>query len=282
MVAKLSKEVMDRLRLCLFVVALIERQALKLAVKLQNYFAPESSSTEDDGGLLYIGPLRALARKLRTSMSLLSDVDQKRRFIHGWLVKQRRVLDKMGAGIVREHGAIANTVVGQYVDPGVDELGLLLPERRDPVTILVSGQAVVSTFNEERVDDLLGESRVAEPTAKAQVAAFVPMVEEFGEKVEAVADGRRELQELQIEKNRLLVEHDVLVVRGSRMVEDLCRAVGDTKLAERLRPTSRRSSSQVEDLPPEELPPAEPPELPEPLPDLPELPLDEGPEVTLV
>ena len=231
--AGLCKEVIDRVRDGRFALTYVNRRAAHLAHALGGLTG---------AGGIFLAPLMALGAKVRGSIDNLDDLNQTLRRAVGHEINLRKKRDDITARVSDKVSGLARSVDGDFIDVDLDALGLVGFKHRDATSTLHRGESVIYTFDRPEVDEMLGETRFGRSIIHEHVDALRPDVAALKSSVDEVNDAKREVQELRIDKNKAIRDHDKLYVRLMRVFEDLSRVIGDDELAERVRPTKRRST----------------------------------------
>jgi len=239
MSAQLSKEVTDRLRACLFVLAAFVTEGAAVAADLLGIAQPHLREGDSEPG--FHSALVALGRTLKAAIDKLVDADMR---LYAAVAaesalrkKYRDLTGKIGAQIV----ALRRTVIGQFVAPDLEGLGLQPLDARDSITIMRRAKLIIERFVAEILPALLGEALFAEAVDVGkhadEIRAAVEQVEDLNSQIN---EAKRRTAKARTIKNQAKEDYDKLFLRSARIFEDFCRYTGQEDLADQVRPSTRR------------------------------------------
>lgn len=246
MIAKLSKEVTDRMRASMFILEAFAEQGPKVAAALRD-LGPDNL-VEGDGERGVLDTLAGFARKIKTSMDLVVRLDLAMHDLNAEEGALRRRRDELVGWLGQRITGLRRLVIGQFVNPDLDALGLQSPTPREPLPVLRQSDLVTRKFEREDLAEMQGEA-LFEGGANftEQASQLRGPTEELRGVLEQMTKLRRRNGELVIEKRQETKKHDVNFLRGARVFEDLSRYAGFHELADRIRPSTSRPGRTEQD-----------------------------------
>jgi hypothetical protein len=266
MPAKLSKEVTDRFRSCLYVLSALRLEGPKVAATVLHLVRPELGEDDEEPG--FLGPVTALGRKMRAAAQRLVTADEELRTASASEGTLRRRRDQKSHALAQQIVGLRQVIAGQYVAPDLDGLGLQRLRPRDPVTVLRRAKAIVKAFQSDDVGEMLGEALFEGASeGRSHAVELAPALAELEASMEQVNEARRLIDLARVEKNDAMAAYDEIFLRTTRMFEDLCRYAGERELADKVRPSARnpgRTEEEPEGVPDDFLDPDEEDDFPDP------------------
>ncbi len=133
------------------------------------------------------------------------------------------------------------TVMSQYEDSNLERLGLHSPRSYRPDPLSRQASMIEEAFARDDVGKLLGKPFYEDPFDAAKtVAPVIRASGDLGLILDEIDDQIRVYDELFIARGEAREEHDELFTYTARTFEGNCRLAGLRKLAERVRPSTRR------------------------------------------
>lgn len=242
MPAKLSKEVTDRMRDCRYVLSAFDTEGARIAEKLSPSTQSNLEATDEEAG--YSSVLGDLRHNMSTALDGLVGADGDVSAAAAWesslRAEHRDKSEQQGFWIV----GLRRTVIGQFVAPDLENLGLQAVDVRDSITVARRSQLIGDRFEAPNLGKLLGESRFEEPT---DLSPYVGQIQDASEKLlilnAQINEAARRTTRARLEKTKRMKEYDRLYLRSTRIFEDFCRLAGEDDLADRIRTASTRSAS---------------------------------------
>lgn len=239
MPARTSKEVTDRQRSCRFLLTALWQQGARVAERLLELVQPHLQ--EGDEAPNFLATIVALARHLEASLVRLVVADERVYAANVRLDRLRQLRDELFSLLARKFARLRLTLINQYVAPQLFALGLEQETARTPVPLLRQVDRVVIVFQDDGLDELLGEPIFTEPAdLRSQAAELGPIADDLRQVLTQVDEGQRQVDEAKVDKDDEMKSYDVVYLRNARSFEDSCRMVGDDELADRVRAAVRR------------------------------------------
>ncbi len=260
MIAKLTKEVTERLKAFRSLTAAIAELGPEVAAAVEGSAPPSpppdpevdvSPSTPAGGtpaagtpageGANILETFDTLGRSLKGSIYQAVVYDRQLFDLSSEQAAQRKIRDEtidfLGDRVV----GLRRTTLGQYVDPDLISLGLRSPTPSEPVAFVRNVELVTEKLGSENRKRMLGPLLFAtahDPGVHAaelkkpldKVRQALTDIETLKRRIDAVLEKKYEVLEI----------YDREELRLSRMFEDLCHFAGKPGLASRVRPTVRR------------------------------------------
>ena len=135
MAAKLSTEITDRAKSCLFVLSALEQQGPRVADEVLGLVRPTLWEGDEPPNFFAQTVAFSRALKARLDRMVVLDLDhygrkQNRKVVTRQRVEKSRELGDLIRGLRR-------SITGQYTAPELERLGLKPPVSRDPMTLLL-------------------------------------------------------------------------------------------------------------------------------------------------
>jgi len=272
---RLSNEVTTRMRACRYVLSAFFTEGAGLVANLLlGKTQPNLGEGEEPPG--FAGVINALGQTLRAALNRLVSADlalYAALTFEAGLRKQRGLkIDDLAFQLV----GMRRTIIGQYVEPDLDGLGLQPVDARDTITVVRRVELLDERFQDPNLDSFLGKARFDRPqNARALVGQMKETHGEVDALDEQINEAKRKVEIARAEKQSAMDDYDQTYLPSVRIFEDFCRYVGRRDLADRIRLTVRSSRTEQgeddEGLPGDppvdqegELPPAETPTEGEP------------------
>ncbi len=239
MIAKITDGITERWASCRFLLAALMRQGPTVAGRLLVHVQPHL--LEGDGEPGFLTSIGALGRRLGASVHTRGAFAQTRYASRAKLNALRARREELAVSLGKEIVRMRRTVMSQYLDPDLKQLGLESPRSYRPDPVSRQADLIEEAFARESVGKLLGEPFYEDPFDAAKTVAPLHRVNgDLRSNLDLIDDQVRLYDELFLEKEELKKEHDVLFTYTARTFEGYCRLAGLEKLAERVRPSTKR------------------------------------------
>lgn len=239
MFAKISEGITERQASCRFFLAALKRQGPKVAERLLRNVHPHLKEGDEEPG--FFATLVALGRRLRDSMKELVAFDEKLYAIKARLNTLREQREELASSLAKEIVRMRRTAMSQYQDPDLKQLGLHSPRSYRPDPLSRQASLIEEAFARDDVVKHLGEPIFEDPFDAAKTVARVLRVNgDLGSTLDEIDDKVRVYDELYIEKEEAKEKHDEFFTYTARTFEGYCRLAGFRKLADRVRPSTKR------------------------------------------
>lgn len=241
---RLSNEVTTRMRACRYVLsAFFTEGAEQVANLLLGMTQRNLGEGEEPPG--FAGVINVLGRSLRAALDRLVSADlalyAALTFEAGLRRQRGLTIDDLGFQLV----GMRRTVIGQYVEPDLDGLGLQPVDARDTITVVRRVELLDERFGDPNLDRMLGKARFGEPQdVRALVGQMKATNEEVNALDEQINEAKRKVELARAEKQKAMEDYDQIYLPSVRIFEDFCRYVGRRDLADRIRLSVR--SSRIE------------------------------------
>ncbi len=244
-----SKGVPDRQKVCAFVHSVFLLQGPKVAAELVELFHPEASSPKGDadeasemGGPGFLSVILGFGRALKQRLSRLIAADEKHykeKAVYSALLKKR---DSLTRELTQLVVALRRIVLGEHVQPHMDQLGFEGETAREAVPLLRQADRIVKVFATGEIGELLGPPNFEDSTfePKGRGNQVKKKAKQLHRVVAPVGDAKRRTEDAYLAKQGSTKEYDQLFTRAGRIFEDCCRVVGREELADRIRPSEKR------------------------------------------
>ncbi len=236
---KVTKKITDRWSSCRFLMAALTRQGPRVDELQREKVQPHLE--EGDAAPSFLDSILAQGRRLGASMNKLLALDQQVIAIKAKLKALREQREELTSKLGKEIVRMRRTVMSQYEDADLEQLGLQSPDSYRPEPISHQAVQIEKAFARDDVAKLLGEPFYEDPFDPAKTVAPVTRAKgDLGPILDEIDDQVRVYDELFIAREEVKDEHDELFTYTARGFEANCRLAGLKKLAERVRPSTKR------------------------------------------
>lgn len=256
MFTKLSKEVIDRLKACLFLTAAFTEQGLEIVTGIRGLIKERAENLSEEGQSGseesdILGTFRFLGQQMRQKIDLAIAIEKQIYALNVRLDEFRKVRDSEATVLGQKRAGLRNTILGQYVKPNISALGVQGGVPRDATALAINLELIQDRFQDsEMLDNRLGRPlfKKAHQQVVEQAGELLKPTKELRETLETIAKLERRVAVLLARKHTTLEGYDPWFLRSARMFSDLCRIAGNTELADRVRP-SRNRPGRTEETP---------------------------------
>lgn len=248
MIAKLTKEVTERLKAFRSLRAAFAEQGPEVAAAVEGLAPPANRKLAADSGTdgpedqgTVLATFETFGRSLQGSIDQVVAFDRQLFDLSSEESALRKIRDDALGFLGQRVVGLRRTVLGQYVDPNLDALGLRPPNPTEPLAFHRNVELIVGKLGGEDRHRLLGASLFE--TAHdpgVHTAELQGPNQRLGEALTGLATLKRRIDAVLVKKYAVLETYDREELRASRMFEDLCHFAGKPELAVRVRPTERR------------------------------------------
>ena len=252
MPARLSKEVTDRVRACLFVLSAFVTRGPEVAAAVQEITRPHLADGDAEPG--FAADFVALHRTLKAAMDRMVAADMKLYAALAWEATLRALRVRKVKDLAFCLVGLRRGVVGHYLDPDLAGLGLQPVTARDTTTILRRVDLLDERFGEDEdvVDRMLGPARFDDPLdVRKRVRQMKATADEVRGLVAQISEAKRQIAAARSHKHAMTDAYDQIFLRSARIFEDYCRYAGRDDLADSVRASKRRPGRTVKE--PEEV-----------------------------
>ena len=238
MPAKTSKETSDREKACRFVVTAFFQQGQDLSQKLSALLEPHLQ--EGDPAPDFYGTVAALGRGLTNLIRKVVSADNALFAANAALDAARQLRSDQASQLSRLIIGLRGACNALFVDLPVQQLGFDQRTAQDPVPLLIQADRVVENLRE----GFASQARYLFEGDDFDPLKYADQIErgagQLRKALDRVADSQRYAEKVMLEKRAVTQEYDDLFLHGARTFEGYCRLVGDTELADRVRPSEAR------------------------------------------
>lgn len=249
MPAKTSKQSSDREKAARFVLSALFQRGLEISHLLAELFLPHRQ--EGDPEPDFHRTIIALGRKLKHAIDKVVAADNRLFAANAALDTERDVRGNKASQLSRLVIGLRGACNSLFVDLPVQQLGFDARTAQDPVPLLMQADRVADNLESGPIEaETLFEGDDFNPQKYAAQVREGAL--ELRTCLDQVSDLQRGAEAALLDKRTVTEEYDDLFLHGARAFESYWRMVGETELADRVRPSEiRRGRTEV---PPDETP----------------------------
>lgn len=246
MIARTSKEVTKRQKVCNYLLIALEDQGPRISDLLLEQARPflQEGDAEPSAAAMQV----SLSRRLTVHMENLVEADEDLYRANAHLAELYQDRNAAAGRVRQQVIRLRKIVVGQYLAPQLDGLGLGTSTSRSPVVLLRQADRIAAVFGGEQLVPLLGEPMAPEQGVPQSAAVRVgEHAEDLRALLRRIDRALRARDEVLVAKRRHMAAHDLAYVHTARTFEAFCRLAGEGELADRVRRSEARRKKASEE-----------------------------------